>query len=274
MEASGHVKDLERALEEVRELEQQRADLWQQVAHDLRGNVGVVATATSGLVQSGVPATLRDRFLKVLERNVGLLRHLLDDVTSLARLEAGREKRQLAQVDRGTLLQALCDGLSELAGQRRLTLRTAGAVPFEVEADAVKVCRIAQNLILNAVRYTREGSVTVSWGASDRGDEKRWALTIQDTGPGFHAGTSAPMAAAIETATHLPSPAEPAAGVPAGQAQRTTAPTDQRAPRTEGGEGIGLSIVKRLCELLDATVELESVPDVGTTFRILLPRKY
>jgi signal transduction histidine kinase len=46
------------------------------------------------------------------------------------------------------------------------------------------------------------------------------------------------------------------------------------APRQEIGEGIGLSIVKRLCELLDATIEMESMPDVGTTFRIRFPRKY
>jgi signal transduction histidine kinase len=45
-------------------------------------------------------------------------------------------------------------------------------------------------------------------------------------------------------------------------------------PREGGGEGIGLSIVKRLCELLDATVEMESVQDVGTTFRIFFPRHY
>jgi len=44
--------------------------------------------------------------------------------------------------------------------------------------------------------------------------------------------------------------------------------------RSEAGEGIGLSIVKRLCDMLDATIELTSTPNVGTTFRILFPRSY
>ena len=44
--------------------------------------------------------------------------------------------------------------------------------------------------------------------------------------------------------------------------------------RGDAGEGIGLSIVKRLCEMLDATIEMQSVKDQGTTFRILFPRHY
>ena len=49
---------------------------------------------------------------------------------------------------------------------------------------------------------------------------------------------------------------------------------DRRPVHQERGEGIGLSIVKRLCELLDASVELESKPGEGTTFRVVLPRRY
>jgi signal transduction histidine kinase len=45
-------------------------------------------------------------------------------------------------------------------------------------------------------------------------------------------------------------------------------------PATEMGEGIGLSIVKRLCDMLDAAVEVQSIVNVGTTFRIRFPRQY
>jgi signal transduction histidine kinase len=46
------------------------------------------------------------------------------------------------------------------------------------------------------------------------------------------------------------------------------------APEGESGEGLGLSIVKRLCDMLDATIEIKSVVNIGTTFRILFPRNY
>ena len=58
-------------------------------------------------------------------------------------------------------------------------------------------------------------------------------------------------------------------------ASPTGAQTDRvSAPDAQSGEGIGLSIVKRLCDMLDATIELKSEPSVGTSFRILFPRHY
>ena len=50
--------------------------------------------------------------------------------------------------------------------------------------------------------------------------------------------------------------------------------SDSRPVHQERGEGIGLSIVKRLCELLEASLELESEPGAGTTIRVILPRRY
>lgn len=263
-EAAGHLKDLETALEEVRELELQRAELWQQAAHDLRGNLSVVATATAGLSRAPAQSPPSDRLLDILKRNVGSLHHLLDDVTSLARLQAGREHRQLERIDIARLLNDLCEGMRELADQRHLFLRCAGPAPFVVETDPIKTRRIAQNLILNAIKYTHHGGLTVGWGDSAPEDGKRWVLTISDTGPGLHTGSTASMTAALEDAT------QGAHGVDAAAPTSTVAP----APQAEAGEGIGLSIVKRLCELLDAAIEIESDASTGTTFRILIPRQY
>jgi signal transduction histidine kinase len=58
------------------------------------------------------------------------------------------------------------------------------------------------------------------------------------------------------------------------QPSTATPSRDTRPTRQAPGEGIGLSIVKRLAELLDATVEVESDPNSGTTFTILLPKSY
>jgi hypothetical protein len=64
-EAAGHVRDLESALVEIRAIEQERGDLWRQAAHDLRGNLGVVANATVGLTHSGLRESSRDDFVRI-----------------------------------------------------------------------------------------------------------------------------------------------------------------------------------------------------------------
>ncbi|MEO6362902.1 MAG: HAMP domain-containing sensor histidine kinase [Caldimonas sp.] len=277
-EAAGHLSDLEKALDAVRELERQRAELWREIAHDLRGNVGVVSNATTGLAMVAGPDARAERLLRMLQRNVSALHHLLDDVTELARLQAGHEERTLSRFDVGALLSELCEGLLPLAQERGLFLRWQGPPSFDVEGDAVKLRRLAQNLVLNAVKYTQRGGVTVSWGDSGADDRKRWLLSVEDTGPGFSAGPSAPIAGALEQATQLVPEAETgatftASGVDRAPPKLAPAP-DARPDAQRAGEGIGLSIVKRLSEMLDGSIELDSTHGRGTVFRVYLPRLY
>jgi len=283
MEAAGHLRDMEQTLEEVRELERRRAALFRQAAHDLRGNVGVVNNVTTGLTQDAVPETMRDEFLGLLQRSVSSLNSMLDEVMDLARLQAGHELRNVTTFDATALLQELFENLQPLANKRGLTLKADGPGTLTVEGDAVKIRRIAQNLLLNALKYTSEGGVTLGWGDSRNNDPKRWMIYIQDSGPGIHAGPGAPLVEALQGATtesrqvdEKQSSGEENAA-PADQAVPIAArvdPPDPRPIHQARGEGIGLSIVKRLCELLDASIEVESTPGEGTTFRIVLPRHY
>ena len=257
LEAAGSVRDLEEALGEVRQLEQRRAELWQQAAHDLRGNLGVVSNVAQGLTFDGLPAERRRDFLGLLRNNVVALNRLLDDVTDLARLQAGQEQRRVASFDAAQMLNRLCEDLRPLADEKRLYLEVTGSESLAVEGDAVKIRRIAQNLLLNALKYTVSGGVTVSWGDTPARDDGRWVLSVADTGPGFHAGPGAPLVAALAA-----TPGE----------QRVD--PDARPIHQAQGEGLGLAIVKRLCELLGASLELESELGRGTTIRVLLPRRY
>jgi len=269
VEAAGAVHDLERALADVRRLEKTRADLWQQAAHDLRGNLGVVSNVAHGLTFRDLPADRRDDFVALLSNNVTALRHLLDDVTALARLQAGHEERRVAPFDAAELLRRLCDDVRPLADARKLSLGVDGPPTLRVEGDAVKVRRIAQNLLLNALKYTRVGSVVLGWGEAAPGDSRRWCLSVEDSGPGFHAGPGAPIVNSLNPSA-LNEPLEEAPN------SDVAAPddADERPINQSQGEGLGLAIVKRLCDLLDAMVEIDTVIDKGTTVRVLLPRRY
>jgi len=269
VEAAGAVHDLERALTQVRELEKRRADLWQQAAHDLRGNLGVVSNVAQGLSLRHLPADRRDEFVALLSNNVNALRWLLDDVTALARLQAGQEERRVAPFNAAEVLRRLCDDVRPLADAKKLSLQAAGPDTLNVEGDAIKVRRIAQNLLLNALKYTRAGSVVLAWGEAAPGDSRRWSLSVQDSGPGFHSGPGAPIVNSLNPAVAGDSvdPAPDATVAAPGD-------DDARPIHQSQGEGLGLAIVKRLCDLLDAVVEFETEVEKGTTVRVLLPRRY
>jgi signal transduction histidine kinase len=149
-----------------------------------------------------------------------------------------------------------------------------------VEGDSAKVQRILQNLVLNALKVTELGGIRVTWGAGETAaDANQWALCIQDTGPGFRMPAT-PLRKVLEDATESAldmqqeSVDPDAVSLASEPAPTLTSESTSRSSRLPRGEGIGLSIVKRLCELLDASIELQSAPGQGTTFRVIFPRHY
>jgi signal transduction histidine kinase len=180
----------------------------------------------------------------VADQGIAAMRSLLDELISLSRLEAGKERVSLEQFD----------------------------AHLPVQGDPGKVHPIAQNLAQNALRYTAEGYVRVTWTALNDGPAPRWCFIVQDTGPGL-AGKALPIAHALKKATdeaRVVAPADAAL-----EADTLPPPDSAGARRSEPpGEGIGLAIVKRMCMLLDAQLELHSARGTGSTFRVVLPRRY
>ena len=270
-EAASRVRELQWALLQVQRLERQRAESWREAAHDLRGSVGVVASASSALLHPSADDPQRAAASRTLQRSVESLRALLSDMMDLARLEAGEEQLRVARFDAAALLREYCDTVRSFAQKRGLFLKVDGPEALPVEGDAAKVQRIAQNLVLNALHVTQRGGVSVIWAERNIADAEQWMLCVQDTGPGFQAGSpAAPLENAVLEATAEAQQAEPNAQ----PAPTLRSQTDPDTPRDAGGEGIGLSIVKRLCELLDASLEMETSPGEGTTFRVVFPRQY
>ena len=280
LEAASRVRDLQEALAQLQTLERERAERLREAAHDLRSSVGVVRMAAEVLDRSSVSEAARAQMSQALQRGTVSLRDLLTDLMDLARLEAGHERRKLVDFDAAQTLREFCEPLRALAAQRTLFLHTEGPEQLIVEGDPPKVQRIAQNLVLNALKATGEGGVRVTWEERTSAEREQWILCVQDTGPGLTSGTAAPLERALKHATEESQEVESAvpAGEPASQ-RLDPAPTLPSRSSTEehhspGGEGIGLSIVKRLCELLDASIELETSPGAGTTFRVIFPRRY
>ena len=276
-ESAGHVNALERALAALHTIEQSRAEAWRTAAHDLRGSVTVVKGAAMLNANGALPEVERAEVAEMLSKGVLSLSDLLNDLLSLARLEAGHEHRTLTTFDAAVLLRDFCTASHAAATDRGLFLKMDGPRTLPVEGDKPKVLRILQNLLLNAVKYTERGGISVSWGLDTTRDTERWTLSVQDTGPGLDAMPFMDVAQDLHAATDLSDEArEASTDRPLDMQAATTATsaTEAASPAAAHGEGVGLSIVKRLCELLEGSLELATKPGQGSTFRVVLPRSY
>ena len=112
----------------------------------MRGNLGVVANATVALTHTSLQESSRDDFVRILMRNVTSLHHLLEDVTSLARLQAGHEQRRIEPLDVSPIMQQLCEGIRPAGAATSPVPALRRPAGFATEGDAIKIRRIAQNL--------------------------------------------------------------------------------------------------------------------------------
>ncbi len=215
-------------LSQLRQQLRERGELLRSTSHDLRGNFGIIQGAASLLTMADTDEE-RSQMLAMLQRNMQQATRMLTELLDVARLEAGQEERQIAAFDAAELLSALIDSVRPMATEKGLVLKQAGPASLPVSGDGTKIQRIAQNLLLNAIRYTQQGQVTVEWQASP---DDQWQLIVADTGPGLS----------------------------------TTS--------TAGGEGIGLTITRQLCQLLDGSMVVDSQADTGTRFTLTFPRTY
>lgn len=273
-EAASRLRDLEQVLADVRTLEKERAELWREAAHDLRGNVSAVHMAATALARGSV-STLRPSAAKAVERTARSLTVLLDDLVALARLEAGREHRQIIPFDVSAVVREACRTYESLAAERGLFLELSAPTLLPVDGDPVKVGRILQNLLLNALKYTERGGVRVMVRAHRVGSVPSWELCVEDTGVGMDDRASPAIAKLLRDATREANTVSEESGATDSKVRAlpSASPNTHREISARG-EGVGLTIVKRLCELLDATIEVDTAHGRGTTFRITFPRQY
>lgn len=278
--AASRMSDLEASLHSLQLLENQRAALLRETAHDLRGSMSVIANTTALLAQPHIAGPERDRFHAALQERIRSTAALLTDLVELARLEAGQDPLKIESFDAVERVREFCEVLRPIAAQRSLFLKHEGLGSLTVEGDLLKLQRIVQNLLVNALQATEQGGVIVRCSAGEHKDAQHWILSVEDTGPGFTLQAAGALRHALKSATdevrHMRDQAAAGSGKTTGRKPTMVhaSASDPGSSTMPSGEGIGLSIVKRLCDLLGATLDLETSPGRGTTFRITFPVRY
>ena len=277
LEAVQRATTLQQALTKMTELSQERVNLLRTSTHDLQGGLGIINGAAYMLKLEGLSKEQREQYLAMLSRNLASVEIMLTELMDLSRIEAGEETLQIQSVDISSLLSEIVESGQTLAHERRLVLRATGPALLSVETDPIKLQRIMQNLLLNALKYTPTGFISISWSLEN---EARWLVSIQDSGPGLPSSLAGVFGDQLRPTVEATSVLAIDAGEPVAVLPEHvpvipgSAELSEMAQQATQGEGIGLQIVKRLCEMLKASLEIESIAGRGTLFRIRFPLHY
>ncbi|HOT83586.1 MAG TPA: ATP-binding protein, partial [Candidatus Defluviicoccus seviourii] len=231
--------------------EQTRADFVANASHELRSPLSALIGFIETLLgPASDDAHARERFLGLMRAEAMRMARLVDDLMSLSRVEINEHVPPKDAVAIGAILQSVADTLSVRAEDKGMTiaLDIDANLPF-VLGDGDQLTQVFHNLVDNAVKYARTGTVV------------RLAAKRTERGAGGGQGVSVADIDAGDgiAAIHLPRLTERFYRADAGRSRRL------------GGTGLGLAIVKHIVNRHRGTLSIESKRGVGSTFTVVLP---
>jgi signal transduction histidine kinase len=240
--------EVQRGYEESVAAHRTKREFVANMSHELRTPLNIIIGYTDMLRddESQPGADEHDRLTARIHTAATNLLHLVDMVLDLEKLDAGK-----IPVDRLAVPMARFAAEAErreripLAAGVRLTYEIDPDLPV-VETDPAKLTMVLDNLVGNAIKFTKRGTITVR--IHDHAHEGCVQLEVEDTGPGIDPGQ---LATIFE---------------PFHQVERSS-------DNPFGGVGLGLAIVRRYVRLLGGTIAVRSTATVGTCFTLRLPHR-
>jgi PAS domain S-box-containing protein len=232
------------ALAQARLANQAKDEFLAMLAHELRNPVGVIVNALAVLERQAA-GPQHERARSVIGRQANHLARLLDDLLDVARTSGRMIELERIPVDLRVIVEQAAESeRPRMEGKRQRLIVTLGEAPATVMGDPVRLQQVLGNLLNNAWKYTPPGGTI--W--TNLGTEANHAvLTVTDNGPGIPPDK-------LEAVFNL------------------FVQGNQTLARTEGGLGIGLTLVRQLVELHGGDVRADRAgPDGGARFTVRLP---
>ncbi len=241
------IERLQHANREANAASEAKSNFLANMSHEIRTPLNAIL-GLSRMLRSTALNRQQHHLMNTLYSSSENLLGLLNNILDMSKIEAG----QLSIEHRPFRLQDVLDEIRQvmqgLAADRQIELVVApvgGDLPEFVTGDRLRLRQILLNLVSNAIKFTEQGSVTLTVRADTSTHEEGLQFSVADTG----------------------------IGIPPEQQRiifENFSQGDESVARRFGGTGLGLTICRQLVELMEGEIRFDSTPDSGTTFHVLL----
>ena len=236
-------EELQRLYQKTKDLHELETQFFANVSHELRTPLTLILALADRLLESGAGAARDRRDLGVILDSARTLQRHVEDLLDLSKLDAGRLTPEYASLDVARLARLTAGQFEVLAAEKHLHFAVDAPEQLFGEVDEDKLQRILTNLLSNAFKFTPpDGRVRL--GVRVQGAHVE--VEVADSGPGIPPGQ---RMAIFERFHQL----------------------DGGATRRDGGTGLGLAIVKEFVEIQRGQVTVDTAPEGGALFRVVLP---
>ncbi|MCL1805370.1 MAG: ATP-binding protein [Clostridiales bacterium] len=242
---------LEAALSEAQDASQAKSNFLANMSHEMRTPLNAILGLSELTLEAGRMEE-EDRINLEKINNAGMtLISTVNDILDISKIEAGKFELISVEYDLPSLLNDTVTQSSMFIGEKFIdfVLNIDENLPARLLGDELRIKQVLNNLLSNAFKYTREGTVELKVRCQREGEEVMFTADVRDTGAGI-----------------LPENID--------KLFEDYSQVDQKSNRRIMGTGLGLPIVKKLIEMMGGSISVESEYGVGSVFTVRLPQHY
>ena len=245
-----NIKKIEAQKEEIDSMNKSQSRFFSSMSHEIRTPINTIIGLNEMILRENASDEINENAANIQSASRMLL-HLINDILDMSKFESGEMRLTPVNYRTGDMLSDIVSMLWLRAKEKGLAFHISVApdLPEELMGDEVRIKQILINVLNNAIKYTNEGTVTLSIQCDQKGNgEVNIIYTVVDTGIGIKKENIPYLFTAFRR-------------------------VDEEKNRRIEGTGLGFSIVKQFVDLMGGKITVNSVYTKGSTFIIEIPQK-